>query len=76
MLDWISKIRRDRKRRDAHEQELKRTLANKVSKYEYSAETTDNEFTEITIDGKKLRITKEHITLNDLWPEPDIKLPS
>jgi len=65
MLDWIFKKRRNKKRRDAQEQELKRSLANKISKYVDSIDTKENDFTDLTINGKKMRIAKENITLFD-----------
>jgi len=65
MLDWISRKRRDKKRSEAHEKELKRSLAEKVSKYEILNNEPKNDFTELVINGKKLRVAKEQITLTD-----------
>ena len=72
MLDWISKKRRDKKRREAHEKALKKSLAEKVLKYDSHIcnshiGESKNDSTEITIGGKKLRVEKEQITLTDLW---------
>ncbi len=75
MFDWISKHRREKKRKDAHEQELKRTLASKVANYEKHKESAQKDFTEIAIGGKKVRVAKENITINDLWSEQNSKLP-
>ena len=74
MLDWISKKRRDKKRKEAHEKILKKSLAEKVSKYEsyiYNNHIGESkkDFTDITIGGEKLRVAKEQITLTDLWTE-------
>ena len=74
MLDWISKKRRDKKRREAHEQVLKKALADKISKYDshiYNNHIGEskNDFTEITIGGEILRVAIEQITLTDLWTE-------
>ena len=68
MLDWISKKRRDKKRKEAHEKILKKSLAEKVLKYDshnYNNHIgeSQNDFTEITIGGEKLRVAKEQITL-------------
>ena len=63
MLDWISKKRRDKKRKEAHERILKKSLAEKVLKYDNHIGETENDFTNITIDGEKLRVAKEQITL-------------
>jgi hypothetical protein len=65
MLEWISKKHRDRKRSEAYEQELKKSLADKISKYEYINSEPKNDFTELVINGKKLRVAKEQITLTD-----------
>lgn len=75
MFDWISKKRREKKRKDAHEQELKRTLASKVANYENNKHAAQNDFTEVAIGGKKLRVAKEQITINDIWSEQNSKLP-
>ena len=68
MIDWISKKHREKKRREAHEWQLKKSLAEKVSQYEQSrSNSIDNslvdDFTEVFIDGKKLRVAKEQITI-------------
>jgi hypothetical protein len=68
MLDWISKKRRDKKRKEAQERILKKSLAEKISKfdshnYNNHIGESENDFTNITIDGEKLRVAKEQITL-------------
>ena len=68
MIDWISKKRREEKRREAQERQLKKSLAEKISRYEQSrSDSIDNppgdDFTEVLIDGKKLRVAKEQITI-------------
>ena len=72
MLDWIFKKRRDNKRKEAHEKILKKSLAEKVSKfdshnYNNHIGESKNDFTEITIGGEILRVAIEQITLTDLW---------
>ena len=69
MLDWISKKRRDKKRREAHEKILKKSLAEKISKYDNRIGESKNDFTEITIGSEILRVAIEQITLTDLWTE-------
>jgi len=73
MLDRLFKNRKERKQKDLQEQELKKSLAEKVSKYEQHDDTTNTDYTNITIDGKKLRVAKEHITLNEPWKAQDSK---
>ena len=68
MIDWISKKRKEEKRREAQERQLKKSLAEKISRYEQSrSDSIDNppgdDFTEVLIDGKKLRVAKEQITI-------------
>jgi hypothetical protein len=69
MLDWISKKRRDKKRKEAREKTLKKSLAEKVLKYDNHIGESKNDFTEITIGGEILRVAIEQITLTDLWTE-------
>lgn len=70
MIGWISKKHKEEKRREAHERQLKKSLAEKISQYERSySNSIDNSpednFTEVFIDGKRLRVTKEQITIKD-----------
>lgn len=72
MIDWISKKQRDKKRKEAHEQALRESLAEKVSRYEQSRtdEPKDDDggqdFTELFVNGKKLRVPKQEITVTDV----------
>ncbi len=75
MFDWFSRQRREQKLKDAHEQELKKTLASKVAHYEKYVDSADDEFTEVAINGKKVRVAKEQITINDLWSQQNAKSP-
>jgi adenylylsulfate kinase-like enzyme len=68
MIDWISKKHREKKRRETHECQLKKSLAEKISQYEQSRSISndnspEDEFTEVFIDGKNLRVAKEQITI-------------
>ena len=72
MIDWISKKHRERKRREAHERQLKKSLAEKISQYEQSRNKSidsspKDEFTEVFINGKRLRVAKEQITVKSDW---------
>lgn len=63
MIGWISKEYSDKKSPEAHEQRLRKSLAEKVSQYEEpSGNPTDN-FTELCIDGQKRRVAVEEITI-------------
>ncbi len=63
MIEWLSKKRSNKKRREIQEQELKESLAKKVSEYENQNNEPKDDFTELVIDGKKLRVAKEQIDL-------------
>ena len=68
MIGWLSKKRREDKRREAHERQLRKSLAEKVSQYEQSCINSidkflEDDFTEVFIDGKNLRVAKEQITI-------------
>ena len=66
MISWISKKNQDRKRQEEDEQKLRTSLAEKVSQYEKHLGIDTNDHTEIFIDGKKLRVPKEQITIRDV----------
>ena len=68
MIGWKSKKHKEEKRREAHERQLKKSLAEKISQYERSYSISidnspEDNFTEVFIDGKRLRVTKEQITI-------------
>lgn len=66
MINWISNKRSENIIRKAHEQKLRKSLAEKISRYqEPSSEPTDDS-TVICIDGEQLRVTKEQITITDV----------
>jgi len=71
MIDWISKKHRDKKRKEAEEQQLKASLAAKVAKYVESSGNEEDDFTELFIDGKKRRVAKEQITITDVLTGSD-----
>jgi preprotein translocase subunit YajC len=73
MFDWFSSQRREQKRKDAHEKELKKSLASKVAHYEKYVDSADDEFTEVAIDGKKVRVAKQQITINGIWSQQTAK---
>lgn len=71
MIDWISKKQREKKRDEAHEKALRESLAAKVSQYEKEhSEPADGEgeqdYTELLVDGKKLRVAKQVIDVTDI----------
>ena len=71
MIDWLSKKQREKKRKEARELELRNSLAQKVSHFQQShVETADEsdeqDFTELLIDGVRLRVAKEEITILDV----------
>lgn len=65
------KDRKEKKRKEAHEQELRRSLQNKLKKYDErllqpDLESENTDFTEITVDGNPVRVRKNNITVHDL----------
>jgi hypothetical protein len=75
MFDWFSRQCREQNRKDAHEKELKKTLASKVAHYEKYVDSAHDDFTEVAINGKKVRVAKEQITINGLWSQQNAKPP-
>ena len=67
MIDWLSKKSREEKRKDSEEQKLKASLSEKVAEYErtqdLNLEFTDEDHTELMVNGKKLRVPKTQIDL-------------
>ena len=75
MMDWIWNKYRDKKHREAREQQLRKSLAEKVLKYEEPPGNPIDDFTEITIGGQILRVAKEQITVTDVLTGSLIKSP-
>ena len=69
MIDWLSKKRKEQKQKQAQEEDLKASLAEKISQYEASQEinvdSDDDDHTEMMVNGKKVRVAKQQITLTD-----------
>ena len=82
MLGWKSDKRREQKRNEAHEKELKEALSKKLAhekelkealskklaNYKEPESEPVDDFTMINIDGQKRRVAKEQITLTDISP--------
>ena len=68
MFEWISRNRRAEKLKAEQEASLKQSLAAKVKRFQSSATEDDPGFTRLTINGKKLRVAREHITIQALSP--------
>lgn len=71
MFELISKQQREKKRKEAHEKALRDSLAEKISRYEQTrtdrAERDDEQdFTELCVNGKKLRVAKQEIIVTDV----------
>ena len=65
MLDWISRKKSDEKLKEIREQELKKSLSEKVAQYQKAEAEPVDDHTEIFVNGKKLRVAKEQITLSE-----------
>ena len=68
MLEWASKKRRDQKRKVEQESALKKSLGEKVQRFKSSPKSGDIGYTELTINGRRLRVIREHITIQALSP--------
>lgn len=71
MFELISKKQRDKTRKEAHEKALRDSLAEKISRYEKSrsdqtGHDDGQDFTELCVNGKKLRVAKQEITVKDV----------
>lgn len=65
MLDWLSKKKKDERIKEIREQALKKSLSEKVAQYQKVQEEPAEDHTEIFVNGKKLRVAKEQITLGE-----------
>lgn len=71
MIDWISKKHKEKKRKEDHEKALRESLARKVSRYEEehsgpAGDESGQDYTELLVDGKKLRVAKQVIDVTDV----------
>lgn len=53
----------EKKRKQSHELQVRQALAEKVSRYNACRIEDDVDYTEITLQGRKVRVAAEHITL-------------
>lgn len=63
MIGRIPKEYSSKKHPETHEKNLRKSLAEKVSQYEESVDNPKDNFTELLIDGQKLRVAVEEITI-------------
>ncbi len=68
MLEWISRQHRDARRQAQQEAELKKSRAEKVQRFQASPKPENRRYTVLTINGKKLRVPKEQITIEAVSP--------
>ncbi len=68
MLKWVSKKYRDQKRKAEQEAVLKNSLAEKVQRFQSSQNSDNIGYTNLTVNGKRLRLIREHITIHALSP--------
>ena len=59
MIDWLSKKRREQKRKEAEEQKLRASLSEKLARYEESQKKSTSaagadDHTEMTVNGKNV----------------------
>ena len=68
MLEWFSRKQREEKRRQAEETAIKQSLAEKVKRFQTPAIKKVAAYTELTLNGKRLRVAKEQITIQAISP--------
>ena len=65
MLDWLSKKKREEKEKQIREEELKKSLSEKLAHYQEKQQEPVDDHTELFINGKKVRVAKEQINLGE-----------
>ena len=65
MLDWLSKKRKEEKQKQQREEELKKSLSEKLAQYQEKMQEPVDDHTELFLNGKKIRVAKEQITLEE-----------
>ena len=65
MLDWLSKKKREEKEKQIREEELKKSLSEKLAHYQAKQQEAVDDHTELFINGKKVRVAKEQINLGE-----------
>jgi len=68
MLKWVSKKYRNQKCKAEQEAALKNSLAEKVQRFKSSENSENIGYTKLTVNGKRLRVFREHITIQALSP--------
>ena len=68
MIEWVSKKHRDQKRKAEQETALKKSLAEKVQRFQSLRKSENTGYTMLTINGKRLRVLREHITIQAVSP--------
>ena len=63
MIDWLSSQKRREKRKAARDAKLREELAAKARLFEPDVEQVLENFTELTINGKRERIPVDRITI-------------
>ena len=63
MIDWLSSQKRREKRKAARDAKLREELAAKARVFEPDVEQALENFTELTINGKRERIPVDRITI-------------
>jgi hypothetical protein len=66
MFKWLSSSFREQRRKEKHELDLKRALAAKVARYDLKSKQDETNFTMIELDGRKMLVYKEQITIQDV----------
>ena len=68
MLGRFSKKHREQKRRSEQELALKQSLVEKVRRFQAPSLNERSAYTELTLNGKRVRVAKEQITIQAISP--------
>ena len=68
LIDWLSKQKRDQKRKEKRDNKLRAELAAKAQEFDSQVRPTIDEFTESTINGVRQKVAVDRITLVDANP--------
>ncbi len=66
MIDWIHKKQHNADLKKVREQALRQSLADKISNLETDDCDEHDDHTVVSINGRKLRVPKEQITIYDV----------
>ncbi len=71
MITWLSNQKRNDKRKATRDAVLRNELAAKAKTFESDVKVVSDDFTDLTINGKRQRIHVDRITIVGVSPTPE-----